>query len=95
MIQQLIGKWMATQEGKKGLLLSSEEKEILRYVIRGNRTISAKEAMDLLQVGAQKARMLLRRLLNKGYLMSASQNKLRIRRFRLAEQVAIDDLSFL
>lgn len=90
-IQQFLGRWL----GGNGAFLSDlsfEEKEILRFAIRGNQNLTSNDVCECLGVEHQKARKLLQDLLSKGLIIPAGKGRERVRSFQLSNLVTVDSV---
>jgi len=91
-LQQFMGRWV---NGRRNALLSnlsSEERDILRLVVRNGNTAKPREVCQWLGVEQQKARKLLQSLWMKKILAPAGGGRARIFSYKLIESISIDDL---
>lgn len=89
LLQQFMGKWVSRGPEKIGLI-SAEEKEIIRMAIRLNRSFIPQEVCILLNVKQEKARKLLRNLVDKNFLIPEGHGVERIRSYKLAAEMNLD-----
>ncbi|MBP1989058.1 winged helix DNA-binding protein [Paenibacillus eucommiae] len=93
LVQQFMGRWHSHSSHQSDLeKLSSEEKDILRLGIKLKRDLTPKDICLKLNIEQQKARKLLRQLVDKGFLHSAGKGSSRSRFYKLTSSASSDFL---
>ncbi len=92
LIQQCMGLWF-NMPGPSGNPLTAEERVILRFIHRTERNITSSIVCELLSVGREKAQVLLKRLVSKGFLIPAGAGQIRIFQYAAARRFTSQELA--
>jgi hypothetical protein len=91
LVQQFMGKWfgLSALNNKR---LSFEEKEIIRLAVRLTSFLTPQDVCEGLNIEQQKARKLLRGLMEKGLLLPGAMGRKRITCYTLPKTIHMDEL---